>query len=573
MLICKAAAGVLCAYYCVVRAVFDVVYASQDPEAPIYKDAVSRDGPSRLSREPQAFGSSRRVQHDNSDWPRRAVCRSHKKKLVSQSRGSRGYQLPASSVQDCPLLLPSLDADPADLVYMLLPSWGKPSKPIVPRLRTILTSRAGRLQMYNALTGLGGSGQVDSTVAANATVALLSATAVTALAVAGPVFSILGPRISFLMAGWTYALYSGSLLNFNHTGCGAFVIGSGAVLGVGAAFIWIVQGAIMTTYVDESQRGRAIAVFWIIFNLGGGIGSLASFGLNYDSQSGRVSNSTYVALMAIMLLGWTLGVFICSPSRIRLAQLDKAVETEEHTLGGSALTAIRTIARWRVLCMLPLFFTANVFYSYQQNQVNGQTFNIRTRSLNGALYWIAQMLGGLLMGLLLDVPCLDRPARAKLGWAVVFASGMAIWGGGYRFQQWQDARHAAGHHQDLDFKRGSLSAGPILLYIFYGAYDALWQGYAYWLIGTESNSSARAAVLVGAYKSLQAAGGAMAWRVNAQKAAPMSQFGMNWGLCIGSLIAVLPTVWTVSKTTATDDEANVPFGAHNQPNKVATGIK
>jgi MFS family permease len=425
--------------------------------------------------------------------------------------------------------------------------------------------------MYNALGGLGGSGQVDSTVAANATVALLSATAATALTVVGPIFALLGPRISFMIAGWTYALYSGSLLNFNHTQNGAFVIASGAILGVGASFIWIVQGAIMTTYVDESQKGRAIAVFWVIFNLGGGIGSLASFGLNYNSKTGTVSDSTYIALMVIMLFGWLLGVFICSPSRIRLAQLHKAVETEKHTLKGTFMTAFKVIAKWRVLCMLPLFFSANVFYSYQQNQVNGMTFNIRTRSLNGALYWIAQMLGGLLIGLILDLPWFDRPTRAKLGWLTVFVTGMVIWGGGYQFQTWQNARTALGLKQDIDFKEGSISTGPIFLYIFYGAYDALWQGFAYWLIGTESNSSARAAILVGAYKSLQAAGGAMAWRVNALKVAPLTQFGMNWGLCIGSLIIVLPTVWTVSKTTTTDDEANATLGAHeDQPSKLAT---
>lgn len=69
--------------------------------------------------------------------------------------------------------------------------------------------------MYNALSGLGGSGQVDPTVAANANVALLSATAGTALIVGGPVFTRTGPRVCFLLGGWTYALYSGSLLNFN----------------------------------------------------------------------------------------------------------------------------------------------------------------------------------------------------------------------------------------------------------------------------------------------------------------------------------------------------------------------
>lgn len=95
--------------------------------------------------------------------------------------------------------------------------------------------------MYNALGGLGGSGQVDPTVAANATVALLSTTAATALFFVGPIFSWVGPRICFLIGGWTYALYSGSLLYFNHHHEGAFVITSGAILGIGASFIWIVQ--------------------------------------------------------------------------------------------------------------------------------------------------------------------------------------------------------------------------------------------------------------------------------------------------------------------------------------------
>jgi hypothetical protein len=90
------------------------------------------------------------------------------------------------------------------------------------------------------------------------------------------------------------------------------------------------------------------------------------------------------------------------------------------------LHTVRVLATWRVLLMLPLFFCANIFYSYQQNDVNGMTFNIRTRSLNGALYWIAQMFGGLLMGLLLDLPFLDCRQRARLGWLALFIIGMTI---------------------------------------------------------------------------------------------------------------------------------------------------
>jgi hypothetical protein len=53
-------------------------------------------------------------------------------------------------------------------------------------------------------------------------------------------------RPSLLSAtGWTYALYSGALLNYANNGNGAFVVASGALLGLGSAFFWLVQGAVM----------------------------------------------------------------------------------------------------------------------------------------------------------------------------------------------------------------------------------------------------------------------------------------------------------------------------------------
>ncbi|WDK17300.1 MFS transporter [Colletotrichum graminicola] len=62
-------------------------------------------------------------------------------------------------------------------------------------------------------------------------------------------------------------------------------------------------GAIIATYVHESQKGRAIATFCIILNLGGGVGSLAAFGLNFASTTGTVNDATYIALMTNMLSG------------------------------------------------------------------------------------------------------------------------------------------------------------------------------------------------------------------------------------------------------------------------------
>lgn len=317
----------------------------------------------------------------------------------------------------------------------------------------------------------------------------------------------------------------------------------------------------MTTYVPESQKGRAIALFWVIFNLGGGVGSLASFGLNYHSVSGTVSNATYIALLVIMGVGWLMGAFVCPPSSVQDQPGSDTKSEKLPTRRARCMKLLRvcfkTTTDWRVLCMIPLFFCANIFYSYQQNEVNGMNFNIRTRSLNGALYWLSQMAGGLIMGLMLDTPSLTRPQRARLCWAFLFASGMCIWGGGYAFQKWSAYRINTEHRkQDIDFTWRGVSVGPMFLYIFYGAYDAFWQSFCYWLIGALSNSPTVSAILVGGYKTFQAVGAAMAWRIDAVKVSPMTQFSMDWGLCMGALVLVLPTVLAVTLTNVDENDNN-----------------
>ncbi|KAJ5093144.1 hypothetical protein N7456_009005 [Penicillium angulare] len=407
--------------------------------------------------------------------------------------------------------------------------------------------------MYNALTGMGGSGQVDSTVSANANVATHACTAGAALFVVGTFYKYMGPRISLLIGGWTYALYAGALLNSDRvSNGGSFVIASGALLGLGAAFFWVAQGTIMVTYTNDQTRGRAIGVFWVIFNLGATIGSLASFGLNYNSSSGTVTNSTYVAYIVIMLFGWACSALVCSTDSLSEKYNGLRISRESTDFSWSTLrtTIIQTshvILDWKNMCLYPMFFNANVFYSYQQNDVNGLNFNIRTRALNSALYWIAQMAGGLLMGFLLDFHKFNRRTRAKIGWTVLFVTGMAIWGGGYKFQVWDDRRLASGLKQDIDFKDGGEFLGPMFLYFFYGAYDSFWQSFCYWIMGARSNDPVVTAVIVGAYSALKPAGGAMAWRINAESTSPMIQFAMNWGLSIGSLLVAIPTVITLNK--------------------------
>ena len=129
--------------------------------------------------------------------------------------------------------------------------------------------------MFNAINGIGGGGQVDAVTADQANIALYSFFCVVGF-VSGSIVNRLGVKITLGIGGIGYCIYVASFLCYNHTANRGFNVFAGALLGFCAALLWTAQGAIMMSYPREVNKGKYIAVFWIIFNLGGVIGSLVS---------------------------------------------------------------------------------------------------------------------------------------------------------------------------------------------------------------------------------------------------------------------------------------------------------
>ena len=127
-----------------------------------------------------------------------------------------------------------------------------------------------------------------------------------------------------------------------------------------------------------------------------------------------------------------------------------------------------------------MFFASNWFYTYQFQDVNLVRFTTRTRALNSALYWLAQMFGALVFGFALDFSYVRRTTRAKVAWAVMFVLTFAVWGGGYVFQSKYTRKDTA----QVDYPQYDWTLdgyiGPMFLYISYGFYDAAWQTCVYW---------------------------------------------------------------------------------------------
>jgi len=79
--------------------------------------------------------------------------------------------------------------------------------------------------------------------------------------------------------------------------------------------------------------------------------------------------------------------------------------------------------------------------------------------------------------------------------------------------------------------------------MFYGFLDACWQTYAYWLMGALSNDPRKLAYFAGFYKSIQSAGAAVVWRIDAIGVSFQDIFASSWGLCGAGLLFALPLVW------------------------------
>ena len=80
--------------------------------------------------------------------------------------------------------------------------------------------------------------------------------------------------------------------------------------------------------------------------------------------------------------------------------------------------------------------------------VNAYWFSTRTRAFNSIWYWLTQIITAAAFGALLDWTRFSRRHRAFMGWGILFAAVMAVYGGGYEFLKKTD-RSVPGPRMDL----------------------------------------------------------------------------------------------------------------------------
>ncbi|KAG9527192.1 MFS general substrate transporter, partial [Aureobasidium melanogenum] len=371
--------------------------------------------------------------------------------------------------------------------------------------------------MFNALSGMGGGGQVSANAADEANVALYACFSVVGF-FAGSIVNYIGIRFSLSFGGLGYCIYVASFLCYSHTQNTGFNIFAGALLGCCAGMLWSAQGAIMMSYPPENSKGRYISWFWMIFNLGAVIGSLIPLGENINAtSSGTVSDGTYIGFIVLTACGAALAWCLVD-----------------------AKSVVRNDGSRIILMKNP---TWNSMGEGAGEGVNLAYFNTRTRALNNTLYWTAQIVGAFVFGFCLDYSKIRRTVRAKIAWVAILILTLAIFGGGYDFQKGYTRESVSkdAHYVSKDWTDSGY-IGPMFLYIFYGFYDAAWQTCVYWFMGSLTNNGRKLTNFAGFYKGIQSAGAVVIWRLDSKNLAYMSEFGSSWGLLLGALVCALPVL-------------------------------
>jgi len=410
--------------------------------------------------------------------------------------------------------------------------------------------------MFNALNGMGGGGQLDPTANNRANTALYSTFAVVGF-FAGTFTNKLGIRTALSFGGIGYSVYVASYLCYNHTANLGFTTFAGALLGVCAGLLWCAQGAVMMSYPPEASKGRYISWFWMIFNLGAVIGSLIPLGQNIHTKTaGTVTDGTYVGFLVLTIIGAALAWIMVDAKDVIRADGSKVIVMKHPSWKSEIVGLWQTFfTDSYIILLFPMFLASNWFYNYHFTEINAAYFNVRTRALNGVVYYMMQIVGAYVFGYALDVKGVRRTTRAKLAWIVLFATIMIIWGFGYMFQKTYDRAWAEDKHNEKKDWSDAGYAGPFVLYMFYGFSDAAWQTSVYWFMGALTNNSRKLANFAGFYKGIQSAGGAITWRLDDTKIPYMTMFASNWGLLAGSLVIALPVIlWKVEDTVAVEKD-------------------
>jgi hypothetical protein len=327
----------------------------------------------------------------------------------------------------------------------------------------------------------------------------------------------------------------------------------------------------MMSYPLEKDKGRSFSLFWTTFQMGTLIGAAIALGIQAHSTLPTVSTGVYLAFMIIQLSSIASSWLILPPHLV--VRDDGTVVEVQKSLGPREefRQFTQLFKDWRMIALFPMFFSANYFYAYQ-GAIIAFLFNPRTRALASLLTGLGGILGSLIVGALLDKLPGNRRTRSLITCGLIILLNIAVWSGGLAFQvtftREDDAR-------SWDWTVNA-AVGPIILVMVYYIGDSAFQGLAYYTMSAMSNNPFKLARMAGYYKSVQAAGAAVSFGMDAVKTPFLTEHLVSWlmllfslPLCFYVLYKIRETNYDIEKPVHVEDindvqihNAALPKGHH-----------
>lgn len=398
--------------------------------------------------------------------------------------------------------------------------------------------------MFSAVTNLGAGGIQDVALSDTANGVLYGTFALTGL-ISGGINNVLGPRHTLFIGTFGYALYVGSLWAHQTQGTRWFLIFAGAILGVTAALLWSAQGCIMMSYPLEKDKGKSFGVFWAIFQFGSFIGAIIALAINLrQGHLDAVATSTYIAFLVIICFGIASAFLVLPPHRVVRADAT-IVKINDHSSIAEEFKGLwERLKDWRILALLPMFFSSNYFYAYQ-GAVNAGKFDGPTRAVIAALEGAGAIVGALLVGyLVLDARQLRRKTRGWLGLACVSVVTIIVWSCGL---SWQLTFTRENIGKKINYKDDNF-AGKGALFFFYYFGDACYQALVYWIMAALSNDPFTIARFAGFYKAVQSAGAAGSFGMDAVETPYLNEHLASWIMMLVSFPFAGIVISTIKET-------------------------
>ncbi|KAL4802206.1 major facilitator superfamily domain-containing protein [Aspergillus unguis] len=387
--------------------------------------------------------------------------------------------------------------------------------------------------IWTALNNLGAGGNASPFLnnAANAlTYGLMSV----GCFLAGGVSNKITAKWTLFLGAAFYTPYAAGLYCNNRYGNEWFLLLGAALCGVGASLLWASEAAIAVGYPEEDKRGRYVAVWMGIRQMGPLVGGAISLALNVNTaHTGKVTYTTYLGLVAISSLGAPCALLLSQPQDVVRSNGTKIPYMKKTSLSIEARAIWKQMKNKYMLLLIPVFLAGQFGTTYQGNYLTSY-FTVRSRALASFLTAVVGAAANLATGTVLDLKCFSRQARSRGVYIVVLIFVTTAW-------TWNAVVETKLSHMDespaFDLGDGPFFNSAFTVYMFFKFFYEVLQTYIYWLMAEIKGAQADGDVArtTGILRSWESIGSTIAYAVGATHWPNLNQMALGfalWGFTI-----------------------------------------